>query len=156
MKKLLTIILTLALIVPSVALADVPDISDLSFDELVQLKERINLAIWNCQEWQEVVVPAGTYIIGKDIPEGHWSLRTQAESHQTFNVYYFDIPDEFGKKPGRGANALLMNIATPGFSAFGEVNNETIDIDMKNGWYLYLGGAVVFTPYNGQPDFGFR
>ena len=64
MKKLLTIILILALAVPAAALADLPDISSLSYDELIQLKDQLNLAIWNSQEWQEVEVPAGTYQIG--------------------------------------------------------------------------------------------
>lgn len=155
MKRLFILILA-ALILAGSAAADGIDLSSMSFDELVALREQLNLAIWNCQEWQEVTVPEGTWIIGKDIPAGHWSIRTKAEKHDFFNVYYFDVPDDFGLKPGRGANALFLDIGSPGFSGFGEVNNDTIDIDMKDGWYLYLGGACVFTPFAGKPDLGFK
>ena len=60
MKKLLTIILILALAVPAAAFADLPDISNLSYDELIQLKDSINLAICNSQEWQEVTSRKGS------------------------------------------------------------------------------------------------
>ena len=74
MKKLITVILLLALVLPVVSLADLPDISNLTYDELVQLKDQINLAMWNCEEWQEVTVPAGVWVVGEDIPVAHWSI----------------------------------------------------------------------------------
>ena len=135
MKRLFILILA-ALILAGSAAADSIDLSSMSYDELVALREQLNLAIWNCQEWQEVTVPEGTYIIGKDIPAGHWSIRTLADKHEYFNIFYFDVPDEFGRKPGLGAKLLSQSIGSPGFSGFGEVNSETVDIDMKDGWYL--------------------
>lgn len=155
MKRLITIILILALAVPAAALADLPDISSLSYDELIQLKDQLNLAIWNSQEWQEVEVPAGTYQIGVDIPVGHWTLRVAAK-HDSFNVFYFDVLDEFGKSVGYGSKLLSNQISTADFSPFGDIPITEIDIDMKDGWYLYLGGATLFTPYTGKPDLGFK
>ncbi len=35
------------------------DLSHMSFEDLVTLKDQINLAIWNSKEWQEVTVPQG-------------------------------------------------------------------------------------------------
>ena len=69
MKKVITILITLALILSlSVsALADF-DLSGLSFEELVALKDQINLAIWNSEKWQEVEVPHGVWLVGEDIP----------------------------------------------------------------------------------------
>jgi len=155
MKKLISIILTLVMLVPAVSLADLPDISDLSYDELVQLKDKINLAIWSSEEWQEVEVPAGTYQIGVDIPAGHWTLRVAAK-HDSFNVFYFDVLDEFGKSVGYGSKLLSNQIATADFSPFGAIPITEIDIDMKDGWYLYLGGSTLFTTYAGKPDLGFK
>ena len=43
MKKLITIILILALALPALALADLPDISGLSFEELTQLKKKLKV-----------------------------------------------------------------------------------------------------------------
>ena len=154
MKRFACFLLALVLF-PLTALADLPDLSSLSYDELVSLRESINLAIWNCQEWQEVTVPAGTYQIGVDIPAGHWTLRVVAD-HDSFNVFYFDVLDEFGKSVGYGSKLLSNQIATADFSPFGAIPITEIDIDMHDGWYLYLGGATVFTPYIGKPDLGFK
>ncbi len=50
------------------------DLQGLSFNELLALREQINLAIWNSNEWQCVEVPAGNYTIGIDIPAGYWTI----------------------------------------------------------------------------------
>lgn len=156
MKKLIALFLSLLLILPVVTLAaDLPDLDGLSFDELVTLREKINLAIWNCQEWQEVSVPAGTYVVGQDIPAGHWSIRVAAEQ-DILNVSYFDMIDEIGKGPARGCNHIIETIASPGFSAFGDINAETFDIDAKEGWYIKVTKAVIFSPFTGKPDLGFK
>lgn len=156
MKRFFVFFLAALLLFSFPASADLPDLSGLSFDELIVLREQLNAAIWSSQDWQEVTVPAGTYQIGVDIPAGHWSLRTVASEHELFNVYYFDKLDRTGTTPGFGSTSAFLELGSPGFSAFGEVNPETLDLDMKDGWYLFLGGAVVFTPYTGKPDFGFK
>ena len=156
MKKLIALFLSLLLILPAVALAaDLPDLAGLSFDQLVALREKINLAIWNCQEWEEVFVPAGTYVVGQDIPVGHWSIRVAAEK-DILLVSYFDIINEDSKSPAYGASGIIETIASPGFSAFGEINAETIDIDAKEGWYIKVTKAVIFSPYAGKQDLGFK
>jgi len=129
--------------------------SGLSFDELVSLREQINLSIWNCHEWQEITVPAGVYTIGVDIPAGHWSLRVAAR-HDSFLVVYCDKLNAIGKDVGYGATLYQQSIATSDYSPFGAIPVTEIDIDMQEGWYLILDGATVFTPYIGKPDFGFK
>ena len=79
MKRILALILTMS------ALAAIPlsahaeekkiDLSGLTYNELVELKDQINLAIWECDEWQEVEVPQGIWKVGEDIPAGHWTIR---------------------------------------------------------------------------------
>ena len=92
MKKLLTIILILALVVPAAAFADLPDISNLSYDELIQLKDSINIAMWNSQEWQEVTVPIGVWVVGEDIPIAHWSISIDPNSSRKWvSVTYCDL-----------------------------------------------------------------
>lgn len=87
MKKLLTVILILALLVPFSAFADLPPLDGLTYDELVELKDQINLAIWNSDNWQEVTVPAGIWKIGEDIPEGHWSIRIGVDDQLAIVTY---------------------------------------------------------------------
>ena len=68
MKRIIcwTITLMILFAVPCSCAEDI-DLSGMSIDELVELKDRINLAIWNSQEWEEVTVPQGEWIVGEDI-----------------------------------------------------------------------------------------
>ena len=149
MKRLICLLFVLALF-PVYSLADLPDISGLSYDELVQLKDQINLAMWNSKEWQEVTVPGGLYKVGEDIPEGHWTIRALPPKGY-YNVVYFDKINEYGTDPDwgfSGWNGLL--------SALDDDRLHYIDLDMKSGMYFKCGGPVVFTPYSGKPDLGFK
>ena len=154
MKRLFILILA-AMILAGSAAADGVDLSSMSYDELVALREQLNLAIWNCQEWQDVTVPAGIWVVGQDIPAGHWSIRVAGDC-DIILVSYFDRLDDTGLSVGAGSYLFNQTIATPGLSGFGEINAETVDINMQEGWYFKNDGAVIFTPYAGKPDLGFK
>lgn len=64
----------LALTLPAMAGAAIPDISDLSRDELIELDQQIHLRIFDDQLIEGVPVPAGKYIIGQDIPAGTYRI----------------------------------------------------------------------------------
>ncbi len=76
MKRILGLAVAtiLALIMTATTFADI-DLSGMTYDELVALKDQINLAIWNSEEWQEVEVPQGVWEVGADIPAGKWEIR---------------------------------------------------------------------------------
>ena len=157
MKKLITIILILALALPALALADLPDISGLSYDELVQLKDRINLAMWNSQEWQEVIVPVGVWEIGKDIPVGEWDISVASDSPNAWGtIIYCDKLDG----SGLGANQLYCKIYH--YEQLFSKNYEnalrtSITIDFKPGTFLIVDyGDMLFTPPIGKPSLGFK
>ena len=154
MKKLLSIILAVALILPAAALADLPDISGLSYDELVQLHDMIMQAMWNSPEWQEVKVPAGTWKIGEDIPTGHWNI--QISGHGLASIYYCEQVDELGQPVCWGAKYIRKSVSSEDFNAFGEEYAHIVDFDLAEGWYLYFDSPVIFTPYTGKPDLGFK
>ena len=158
MKKLIALLIAL-LILPLSALAgDLPDISGLSYDDLVRLKDQINLAMWNSQEWQEVTVPIGVYEIGTDIPEGHWTLRL-ADANQLATITYTDSLDEYGKDISWGWKGWYSSICNKknkdGSLKYPEYPEE-IDIDMKAGMFLIVKANLVFTPYTGKPGLGFK
>lgn len=155
MKKFFVLLLSILILSSGISAAEDIDLSGMSFDELVQLRDRLNIAIWNSQEWQEVTVPAGVWIIGQDIPADHWSIRVAGDC-DVILVSYFDKLDDAGLSVGSGAYLFNQTIATPGLSGFGEVNAETVDIDMQDGWFFKCDGAVIFTPYAGKPDLGFK
>lgn len=153
MKRFL-ILATVLILAAAPALADL-DLSGMSFDELVALREQLNLAIWNCKEWQEVTVPEGIWIVGEDIPAGHWSIRVAAKQDYFF-VSTFDKLNEIEKRPAHGARYVDQDIASPGYSAFGAIYPESTDLILEDGWYFKCGGACIFTPYAGKPDLGFK
>ena len=74
MKKLIAILTIFVLLVSSaLAVYEADKTIDLdlkTFTELVALRNKINMAIWNSQEWEEVTVPEGIWEIGADIPAG--------------------------------------------------------------------------------------
>ena len=154
MKKLFTLILAVCMAL-SVAAADSIDLSGMSFDELVALKEQINLAIWNCQEWQEVTVPQGLYIVGEDIPEGTWTIKP-ATNH--FTVI------KFGDKlePNGIEVAYSKNYGSgEAYSKDSRVTNASDPLEFtftaKKGDYIQVDYApALFTPYTGKPDLGFK
>ena len=80
MKKLLIVILILALLLPAAAMADLPDISDLSQDELLQLNHAIQEKLFGQKLSEGIPVPPGAYTIGEDIPAGTYRLRIPGEN----------------------------------------------------------------------------
>lgn len=72
MKKLLSLIIVSLLIFTS-AYAEV-NLSDFSFEELLELQKQVNSEIISRPEWKEVKVPSGTWIVGEDIPAGFYSI----------------------------------------------------------------------------------
>lgn len=153
MKKLLVIILLFALTCSSAA-ANVLDLSGLSYDELLQLREQLNLAIWNSREWKEVTVPAGVWQVGVDIPAGHWSIRVATEMNYLF-VTYFDSIDSAGLGPNYAGYVFQQQIASEDLVAYGVGCPASVDIDLKDGWFIRFDNSVVFSPYSGHADFGF-
>ena len=154
MKRFFTLILACAFIFAALpAAAEEPDLSGLSFDQLVALRERLNLAIWSCQEWQEVTVPAGTWVIGVDIPAGHWTVRPLKNDY--VSVTYCDAVDEYGTDPAPGWNGWngCLTGSDTGITAS---EPHEISLEMKDGMFFICRHTVTFTPYTGKPDLGFQ
>ena len=76
MKKRLVALLTAAVIFASGSVyANVPDISGLTDDEIVQLLYNVNSAIADRNINKTANLPAGSYYVGEDIPPGKYILR---------------------------------------------------------------------------------
>ena len=157
MKKLITLLLILTLALPAADLADLPDISGLSFDELVQLKEKLNLAIWNSKEWQEVVVPIGVWKIGENIPVGKWTISAASENDSvgTF-VEYCSKLEPSGLEASASGTVFYYQQLENKYSSEGWYP-LSIDIDCQKDMYIIIKqGPALFTPFAGKPDLGFK
>lgn len=153
MKRFLSLLLVFMLIVP--AYAESIDLSGFSYDELVALKDRINLAMWQSEEWQEVTVPEGIWEVGKDIPAGHWTITVKGKGSAT--ITYGNRLDRTGKQIAYDSSVFYYKIVNgPENWAFNDGDTNYIDLDLINGFYIELSGGVVFTPYTGKPDLGFK
>ena len=156
MKKVMTIFITLALVLAlaPAAFADV-DLSGMTFDELVALRDQIDLAIWNSQEWQEVEVPQGVWRVGEDIPAGKWTVKP-VSGGQTYVKIGASL-NETGTAIdlSKSSGELLRAEDWPKFNPKTDV--PSWDIEVKEGQYISMEyGPAVFTPYAGKPSLGFK
>ena len=156
MKKLFCVLMILALSLPLAASADV-DLSGLSFDELIALRDKINLAIWNSQEWQEVTVPIGVWKIGEDIPVGKWTIRMADNATSSWGSFvYTDRLDETGSFASSDGKVWHWYQLNPKDSSDNELP-VSVDLDCHENMYIVIERApLVFTPYAGKPDLGFH
>lgn len=156
MKKICLLVLALVL-VGSFAFAEV-DLSGMSYDELVALKDQINLAIWSSQEWQEVTVPVGVWKVGEDIPAGHWTI-TVAPNGPTSWAYVSvgTALDQTGKAIDIMSTSYYYSQDIKLDGSDGISNLVQIDYEFKDGAYVIIDFSdVVFAPYAGKPSLGFK
>lgn len=155
MKKLICLIAIMCLVFPY-ASAEI-DLSGMTYAELVALKDKINLAIWNSKEWQEVTVPQGIWVVGEDIPAGHWNISAPSKA------MYTSI--ECGEKlMENGISISFMSKKYINETLYGingymytEGARTSIDIVLENGMYVIIdGNNAIFSPFSGKPDLGFK
>ena len=155
MKKLLALIIILSLSV--VVFADPIDLSKMTYEELVQLKDAINLAIWNSKEWQEVEVPAGVWKVGKDIPAGHWTIKLSNPKQASVIFAWGDFLNESKTKidyKGKYDQVLIYGEKS---SVYKEGNMIEYSFEVTDGqWIVINDKSVIFTPFAGKPSFGFK
>lgn len=153
MKKLLVLCLCSLLLAMPLAHAEI-DLSGLSFDELLALKEQINLALWASEEWQEVTVPAGVYEIGVDIPAGHWTIRP-VDGHTAYITWGPKL-EEGGTEVDIWTRYSSEQITSP-TDSYAKYNNvESASWKLTDGTFIVIeNSSVVFTPYAGA-NLGFK
>lgn len=157
MRKLAAFLVAMVLMCGT-AMAEEIDLSSMSYDELVALKDQINLAMWKCEEWQEVTVPQGVWKVGEDIPAGHWTIKTD----NIFNslVSCGTALSESGKgiDPFKSQCYYVDSIKSNESEFFEAARDKAeTDIELENGMYIVVEcGSVIFTPYSGKPSLGFK
>ena len=130
MKKLVCILL-IALFVTVAAYAET-GLEEYSFDELMQIRNLLNAEIMSRPEWKEVTVPAGTLVVGQDIPEGVYCIKNDTNRYVNFTVWRKEM-DNYSN------NGLVYNELIKGGDSFGR-------IELKTGWIFVSGYQLVFTP----------
>lgn len=158
MKKLLCTLLSLVLLccLALPVCAEEIDLSVLTWDELLDLKAQITMEQLTRDEWQEVEVPQGVWVVGEDVPVGKWTITCKTgystrikwgkylDKSQN-NVDYFE---DFGD---------AETVYNPNWDSYrhGEVTQYTFE--PPEGYYIVIDfGPATFTPFTGKPDLGFK
>jgi len=158
-KRIVAGLMAVALLLGGTAFADV-DLSGMSYDELVALKDQINKAIWESEEWQEVTVPQGVYEVGKDIPVGHWVI-TPVDGVYS-NIKWGRELDQSGTQIEESMNGRshydYAIICSKTYKHYDEGEDKTeLELQAVDGMFISIeSGDVVFTPYAGKPSLGFK
>lgn len=157
MKKLICILLLVC--VSATAAAESIDLTGLSFDQLIALKESINMELWQRDDWQEVTVPQGVWLVGKDIPAGKWLITAlQTQDGKTYVQY--------GSKLEKNKNEIEYRYMKDYFwvyskqhSHLGSSDVTEFVVDLTDGDYVVISpsyGPAVFSTYTGNPSFVFK
>lgn len=135
--RIISLLLVLLFSTIVFANAETIDLSTLSFDELVALRQQIDMAIMQSDEWKQVTVPVGTYIIGKDIPSGDYAVAYTGRV-QSFLCIYPDIQSVGDYQCSSHLLSSMMGNTTIGKLCLTE--GQVIVIEY---------GELVFSPYKG-------
>lgn len=81
MKKLILIVIAFSMFL---SCAHAENLSEMSVDDLVALRNAINAELAGRPEWKQVTVPAGTWVVGKDIPAGEYSVSSATDDLARF------------------------------------------------------------------------
>lgn len=151
MKKLIAFVTAILLILlSSVAIADV-DVSGLSYDELVDLVNKAQYEMMKTDKWEEVVVPEGIYIIGRDIPAGRWTISAPPKVYVIYVYVGKTMYDEFSVNFDS-----MTGLHGTQYSLYKEGDTSSITYDLKDGMILQIkSGSGIFTPYTGN-GFSFK
>ena len=153
MKKLVALVLALVLLCSTAIAAEI-DLSGMSLAELLELQQRVTMAMWETEEWQEVEVPSGVYEVGKDIPAGHWTI-TPVDGGYTV-VQWGKKLDESGLDFGGGDAYERKMLTSESYKYFAPSDTPSVSWNLMEGSFITIDGAsVIFTPFAGH-NLGFK
>lgn len=135
MQKVITFFLCLALILGMAFPASAAKISEMTYEELIQLRQLVDREILSRPEWKQATVPAGIYTVGIEIPAGTYSIRLpNADGCENFSIW--GVEYENYKDGGGCIMSELLDDENP---MFGKV-------ELKAGNVIYISGPLVFAP----------
>lgn len=141
MKKLLLVVLAVLLLtVP--AMAETIDLESMTWAQLKVLYSKIGLELWSREETQEVVVPAGIYKIGTDIPAGKWAIYPHPNLYVTMT--YGKELNSSGTGVSWVSGGDFKNVAGVQHWMYSEGKPDNWTITLKAGYYIEFDGTVIF------------
>ena len=96
-RRFFCVLLCALLLIPA-ALADVPDISSLTNDEIVELQGRVNAELVSRGIEKTATLPAGKYTAGKDFPAGSYIITCKTDDRHHGIVWVSSPEDDLSSK----------------------------------------------------------
>jgi hypothetical protein len=155
MKRIIALVLVFMLTCS--AFAEI-DLSKMSTKKLQKLRDKIDAELESREKTNPVTVPVGVWVVGEDIPLGHWQITVANNAPYGWaSVTYCGKLDVTGKKPKIGGPDNFYyaeQIKQPGSDA--SVQLESLDLDLQEKGYIIVKyGDVIFTPFKGKKNLGF-
>ena len=158
MKRFLSFMTIFVLAMSFFASAESVDLTAMSYEELVALRDQINLAIWNSSTWEEVDVPQGVYVVGSDIPAGHWTVKCSEDWFYTSISWGEKLTASEQDIEWSERSSIYNFIYNPDATGY-EIGLGATDysFEVKDGEYIIIQyGSATFTPYAGKKEFNFK
>lgn len=144
MKKLLSVVLIMSLLIPA-ALSEGIDLSGLTFRELEDLRNQCLLEMMKRDEWQEVTVPHGVYQVGVHIPAGTWTV--QCKSGYFTTVEWGEKLESNGQEIDVTKRSDYQTIYNPEHKRTEASDRISYTFTVRSGDYIIIDHApAVFTP----------
>lgn len=157
MRKITAMLLVL-LVIGSMSVqvfAETFDLSGFSWEQLLELKAAISKEQLSRDEWEEVTVPEGVWVVGEDIPAGTWTVR--CKSGYLGTIVWGDKLDESGHDIAYGKHRDSASVHNPDHDWVEDDDLQEYTFEAVDGLYIVIKyGPLVFTPFTGKPDLGFK
>ena len=130
MRKLLLILTGIVLVLPAAVLAE--------------------------EDYQEVTVPVGNYIVGEDIPAGHWTLKYAPGEVSLIEIFL--NADPTGLRPADAINDYVyVGVGDPEHALSSVYDMQQTDVILPEGYHVCVNyGPVIFATFTGRPSLGFN
>ncbi len=141
MKRIIAVLLVSIMMMAGIAQAAEISLSDLTWDELVTLSEKLTVEMMGRDQWQTVTVPKGLYQVGKEIPAGKWEVSC-AGNYATIITYGYNLDSLNKFEYPFNFNTIKLG--------------ESYTCTLSDGMYIDIDvDDAQFTTYTG-PGFSFK
>ena len=148
MKRFVGLLLVLMVFTCGTAAAEHIDMTGISYEELAELVTRAHYEMMQSDEWEEVQVPIGLYLIGRDIPAGKWEVEVDGNLYGMSVIYFLGVKLNENKTELDAWDTKTSFITISPNST----GRAITTITLQTGYYFQVASyPCIFRHYSGTP-----